>query len=110
MKRPGIAHIVVLAAVVTACTFVTESASAKAAPTTKAAPSRSYVVRSGDSGWFQVAKTHGTTMQHLLAANHATAATPLKTGQHIQLPSDAKNDHPRTAATHPTQAKHLAAH
>jgi|SRR5271170_125330 len=99
MDRPRIAHIVALATVVTAFAFASETASAKTAPT-KAAPARSYVVRGGDGGWFQLAKTHGTTMQHLLAANHATAATPLRTGQHIHLPVDARDEHAHPATAH----------
>jgi LysM repeat protein len=96
MNRPGVAHIVAIAAVVTACAFVTESAWAKAAPT-KAAPGRSYVVRAGDGGWFQLARAHGTSMQHLLAANHATTTTSLKTGQRIHLPADAHEGGRKTA-------------
>ncbi|HEY5242807.1 MAG TPA: LysM peptidoglycan-binding domain-containing protein [Polyangiaceae bacterium] len=106
MERPRVAHIVAIAAVVAASAFVAETASAKAAPTAKSAPARSCVVRAGDGGWFQLAKAHGTSMQHLLAVNHATAATPLKTGQHIRLPADARDDHARGAALHPTTAKH----
>ncbi|HEY3815993.1 MAG TPA: LysM peptidoglycan-binding domain-containing protein [Polyangiaceae bacterium] len=109
MQRPGVTHIVTIAAVVTACAFVSGVASAKTAPATntKAAPARSYVVRAGDGGWFQLAKARGTTMPKLLAANHATAATPLKTGQHIRLPADARQDHPRTAtAPRAATAKH----
>jgi LysM repeat protein len=106
MERPRLAHIVAIAAVVVASAFVAETASAKAAPTAKTAPARSCVVRAGDGGWSQLAKAHGTSMQHLLAANHATAATPLKAGQHIRLPADARDDHARGTALHPTTAKH----
>ena len=106
MERSRVAHIVAIAAVVTACGFVTETAWAKTAPT-KAAPARSYVVRTGDGGWFQLARAHGTTMQHMLAANHATASTPVKTGQHIHLPADARDDHAHAApAAHAVQPKH----
>jgi LysM repeat protein len=49
-----------------------------------AAP-RTYVVHANE-GWFQIAKSHGTTMRELLAANHATTGTKLHVGQKIQLP------------------------
>ena len=103
--EPRRTHIVAITAVLAACVFVTGTASAKDAPT-KSAPVRSYVVRTGDGGWFQLARAHGTTMQHLLAANHATATTPVKTGQRIHLPADAHDDHAHPVATHPTVAKH----
>ena len=113
MERPRLAHIVVVAMVVTAGMCLTENASAKAAAA-KAAAARSYVVRPGDGGWFQLARAHGTSMQQLLAANHATAATPLKTGQRIHLPTDARDEHGRAAIAHPTlhptQARHVAGH
>jgi len=104
MERARVAHIIAIAAVISAIGLATQTAWAKDAPA-KAAPARSYVVRTGDGGWFQLARAHGTTMQHLLAANHATASTPVKTGQHIRLPADARADHARAATTHPTQAK-----
>jgi len=107
MKRPRLAHIVAIAAVVTSCAFVTQNAWAKEAPT-KAAPTRSCVVHAGD-GWSQLAKAHGTTMQHLLAANHATT-TPVKAGQRIHLPADARDDHAHPATTHATPTKHAATH
>ena len=44
-----------------------------------------YVVRNGD-GWWQIAHTHGVTMQQILTANHATATTPVRSGQTIHLP------------------------
>jgi len=109
MERRRAAHILAIATVVAACACATGTAWAKAGPT-KAAPARSYVVRPGDGGWFQLARTHGTSMQHLLAANHATATTPVKTGQRIHLPTDARDDHGRAATTHPTQARHVATH
>jgi len=104
MERLGLTHIVAVA-VLTGCVFVTGAASAKDAPAS-AAPTHAYVVRAGDGGWFQLARAHGTTMQHLLAANHATATTPVKTGQRIHLPADAHDDHAHPVATHPTVAKH----
>lgn len=105
MQRSRIAHIVAISSIVGALACVTGTAWAKTAPT-KAAPARSYVVRSGDGGWSQLAKAHHTTMRHLLAANHATAATPLKAGQRIQLPADARAEHGRAPATaHLTPAK-----
>ena len=108
MQRSRIAHIVAISSIVGALACVTGSAWAKTAPT-KAAPARSYVVRSGDGGWFQLAKSHRTTMQHLLAANHATAASPVKTGQRIQLPADARAYHGRAPATAKAAAPKRAA-
>ncbi len=64
-------------------------ASAWAAPHT-------YVVRANE-GWFQIAKSHGTSMKELLAANHATTATKLRVGEKIQLPPT----HPKTAKVQP---------
>lgn len=68
--------------------FVENAASAKTAASQ--APAKSYVVKQGDGGWFQVARAHRTTMQKLMAANHANAGTPIKAGQRIKLPADAK--------------------
>jgi hypothetical protein len=109
MERPRVAHIVAIAAAVAVSALATGTAWAKDAPT-RAAPARSCVVRAGDGGWFQLARAHGTTMQHLLAANHATAATPVKTGQRIHLPADARDDHAHAPTTHLAPAKYLAAH
>ena len=95
MERRRLAHIALLIVGLAACgVFTEDTASAKTLPTSRA-PSRSYVVKQGDGGWFKVAQAHGTTMPKLLAANHASAGTPLKVGQHIALPIDAK--HARTA-------------
>jgi hypothetical protein len=49
-------------------------------------------------------------MQHLLAANHATTTTPVKAGQRIHLPADARDDHAHPATTHATPTKHAATH
>jgi LysM repeat protein len=53
-------------------------------------------VKAGDS-WFQIAQAQGTTMQHLLTANHAKPNDVLNPGQHIKLPADAKT--PKATAT-----------
>jgi LysM repeat protein len=78
------------------------SATAAPAPTPKST-ARTYMVRSGDGGWSQIAKSHGVTMKQLLAANHATTATPVRAGQTIHLPASAAKDHKATAK--PAHAK-----
>ncbi|MGD0524434.1 MAG: LysM domain-containing protein [Polyangiaceae bacterium] len=103
MERSRVAHIIAVTAVVTASVLVAGTASAAQTPPAKTAPAKSaaahsYVVKSGDGGWSQLAKAHGTTMPRLLAANHATAATPVKAGQRIQLPA-ATHAAPSHAAT-----------
>lgn len=106
MERRSLAHIATVVAVIAACIGVAEgTASAgtpsKAAPSAKtSAPAHTYVVKSGD-GWAQIATSHHTTLQHVLAANKATAATPLNPGQKIKLPADARTDTKATA--HPAQ-------
>jgi hypothetical protein len=57
-----------------------------AAGPTPATPTRAYVVRPGDSGWWKLAHAQGLQLQQVLAVNHATAATPLRVGQTIRLP------------------------
>jgi LysM repeat protein len=111
MERRRLAHLAAIAAVIAATACLTEATAwSKTAPA-KTAPARSYVVRSGDGGWFQIAKSHGTTMQHLLAANHASAGTPVKTGQRIQLPADARDDRTKVAKAHAAPAAgHAATH
>lgn len=109
MERRPIAHIAVLVAALCTCGLLLEgTAWSKTAPA-KAPLARSCVVKSGDGGWFQVAHAHGTTMQHLLAANHASAGTPVKAGQRIQLPADAKDAKP-SKTVHPTQARRPSGH
>jgi LysM repeat protein len=54
-----------------------------------------YVVRAGDRGWWRVAQAHGVTLSALLAANHATSATPIRVGQTVLLPAQA-HDPPKT--------------
>ncbi len=109
MERSRVAHIIAVTAVsmlVAGTAFAAQTPSAKTAPA-KAAPARSYTVKSGDGGWSQLAKAHGTSMPRLLAANHATAGTPVKAGQRIQLPAGSRDAHSHAAATHPTPtAKH----
>jgi LysM repeat protein len=109
MERRSIAHIAAAVAVVAACAGLAEGTawSRSAAPgAAKAAPTaHTYVARAGD-GWYQIAHAHGTTLPHLLAANHATAATPVNVGQKIKLPADAKAD---SKAAHPAQTQTHAA-
>lgn len=108
MERSRVAHIIAIAAVVAASVLVAGAASAaqtapaKTSPA-KSAPAHSYVVKSGDGGWSQLAKAHATTMPRLLAANHATVGTPVKAGQRIQLPAATRSP---TAHPTPTAAKH----
>jgi LysM repeat protein len=90
----------VVVALTAGALFLATPVWAKAA-TTSHTPSRSYVVKHGDSGWFQVAKAHGTTMPKLLAANHANAGTPLHAGQRINLPADGKTTHAAKTAQSP---------
>jgi LysM repeat protein len=109
MERRHIPHIASLVAVVAAFSLAEGTALAKsatpptAAPahaaTVKAAPARTYLAKPGD-GWWQIAHDHGTTVPHLLAANHATAATPVNAGAHIKLPADAKVTAKPAKATH----------
>jgi LysM repeat protein len=110
MERRSIAHIATVAAVIAACVGLAEgSASARtaslAAAPAKAPPARAYVVKTGDGGWFQIAQAHHTTLQHLLAANKATAATPVDAGQKIKLPADARVDTKASARPAQTTAK-----
>ncbi len=60
---------------------------ASAAP--RKATAHTYVVRAGDGGWWRLAQTHGVTLSQLLAANHATSATPIRVGQTLTLPARA---------------------
>jgi LysM repeat protein len=53
------------------------------------ATAHTYVVRAGDGGWWRIAQAHGVTLSQLLAANHATAAAPLRVGQTVTLPAQA---------------------
>jgi LysM repeat protein len=66
-------------------------ASASQVASSKAPSARTYVVRAGDGGWLQIAKAHGVTMPHLLAANHATPATRVVAGEKIALPPAPKS-------------------
>jgi LysM repeat protein len=110
MGRSRVAHIAVVIAAVALCGALTEgTASAAGAPATapakapaKASPAKSYVVKAGDGGWFQLAQSHHTTLPKLLAANHANASTPVNAGQRIQLPADART--PAKAKTASTKA------
>jgi LysM repeat protein len=117
MERRSIAHIATAVAVIAACAGIAEgtawSRNASAPGPAKTAPARSCVVHAGE-GWWQIAQEHGTTLPHLLAANHATAATPVNAGQKIKLPADAHADtkvaHPApTAAPPPHRAPTTAA-
>jgi LysM repeat protein len=103
MERRSIAHIAAAVAVIAACAGLTEgtawSRTAPAPATAKAPPARTYVAHPGDS-WWQIAHAHGTTVPHLLAANHATTASPVNVGQRIKLPADARVD---PKAAHPVQ-------
>ncbi len=96
MNRSHLAHIVAVVVLAGAGAGLVEETAWSKTPTKtamapKAAPARSYVVKSGDS-WSQIAQSHGTTLQHVLAANHATASTPINPGMHVKLPADAKPD------------------
>jgi LysM repeat protein len=110
MVRPRhLAHIAAVVAVAGACIGLAEETAwsktvTKTAMAPKTATARTYVVRSGDS-WWQIAHAHGTTVPHLLAANHATASTPVNTGAKIKLPADAKADPKTTAHPKATPAK-----
>lgn len=79
-----IRYLAYIAVVVTMAIWAGTAWSAPRKPTTHA-----YIVRTGDGGWWKVARAHGVTLQQLLAANHATAATPLKVGQTVQMPATA---------------------
>ena len=67
----------------------------------KAAPTHPYVVHAGDGGWWAIAHAHGVPMDRLLAANHATLASPVKVGQTLQMPGAAR---PAKAAAAPAPA------
>jgi len=94
MKVRYLAYIAIL---VTAAVWAD---TAWSAPTAKPAtpPTHAYVVRQGDGGWWKLAHGQGVTLAQLLAANHATTATPLRVGQTIRMPAPI-----RDAAKH---AKH----
>ena len=101
MTSAGVLRIGGVAVALTAgALFIAPPAWARAVSASHA-PARSYVVKHGDGGWSQVATAHHTTMPKLLAANHANAATPLRVGQHINLPADAKAAHPAKTAQAP---------
>lgn len=82
---------------------------ASAAP--RKATAHTYVVRAGDGGWWRVAQAHGVTLSRLLAANHATAATPLRVGQTVTLPPQARGPGktPKAAGKAPAATKGAAA-
>lgn len=101
MKVRYLAYIAVL---VTAAIWAQTAWSATPPHTTAAAPTRAYVVRPSDSGWWKVAHAQGLTLQQLLAVNHATTATPLRVGQTIRLPAAAHE-----ASKHPKQPTHKPA-
>jgi LysM repeat protein len=101
IRRRHFAHIAAAVALVGACVGLAEETAwsktvTKTATAPKTATAHTYVVRPGDS-WWQIAHAHGTTVPHLLAANHATASTPVNAGAKIKLPADAKAD-PKTTA------------
>jgi LysM repeat protein len=106
MRHPTAAGAAIAAGIVVAalCTTVTMGTAWAKTGATRAAPARSVVVKSGD-GWWQIAHAHGTTVPKLLAANHATNATPLKVGEHLRLPADAKTPKPAHAAVSRTASK-----
>jgi LysM repeat protein len=79
-------HLAYIALVVTMAVWAD---SAWSAPPPRKAATHAYVVRAGDGGWWRIAHAHGVPMAQLLAANHATTATPVRTGQTIQLPASA---------------------
>jgi hypothetical protein len=69
-----------------------------------------YVVRAGDGGWWQIARAHSVTMQQMLAANHATLATPVRAGQTIHLPQGSHEPAAHAKAQpQPQQQPHKAA-
>jgi LysM repeat protein len=84
-----------LAAIAVVSSLVVVSGLAWSAPHRPQVP-RSYVVKAGDSGWWKVAHAHNVSLSQLLAANHATTATPLRVGQTVKLPPQA-HDTPKAA-------------
>jgi LysM repeat protein len=84
-----------LATIAVASSLVLGSGLAWSAPHKAQTPAaRTYVVKAGDGGWFKVAQAHHVSLPQLLAANKATTATPLRVGQTLKLPPQAK-DPPR---------------
>lgn len=81
-----------LATIAIASSLVLGSGLAWSAPHKAQAPAaRTYVVKAGDGGWFKVAQEHHVSLSQLLAANKATTATPLRVGQTLKLPAQAKD-------------------
>ena len=118
MERRSIAHIAAGAVVIAACACLSEGTAwsraarpppAPAAPVARQVPAHTYTVHAGE-GWWQIAHAHGTTLPHLLAANHATTVTPVNAGQKIKLPADARVD-PKVAhaAAAPAAPRHAPA-
>jgi LysM repeat protein len=88
-----------LAYVALVVTMAVWADSAWSAPAPRKAVTHAYVVRTGDGGWWRIAHTHGIAMAQLLAANHATTTTPVRTGQTIQLPASAHETNKRAKPT-----------
>jgi hypothetical protein len=81
-----------LATIAIASSLVLGSGLAWSAPhKAQTAAARTYVVKAGDGGWFKVAHAHGISLSQLLAANKATTASPLRVGQTVKLPPQAKD-------------------
>lgn len=100
----NVRHVLYVAALVVGCLWAGTVWSAPA----KATPAKAYVVGAHDSGWWALAHAHRVSMQQLLAANHATPATPLRAGQTIQMPvapANAKVQPPAASAKHAAVAK-----
>jgi hypothetical protein len=94
----NVRHLASLACAI-ALSLATGTASSASAVSHKAV-GRPYVVRPGDGGWWKVAQAHGVTLPQLLAANHATAATPLRVGQTVMLPPQAHDPAKAAKAAH----------
>jgi hypothetical protein len=103
MTHPSKAHVaaIAFAASIASLCALPQATWAKSVAT-RPAQARTMVVRSGDGGWWQIARAHGTTVPHLLAANHATLATHVKVGDHLRLPAEPRSDAKanRPAAAH----------
>jgi len=89
-----------LATIAIASSLVLGSGLAWSAPHKAQAPARTCVVKAGDGGWFKLAHAHGVSLSQLLAANKATTATPLRVGETVKLPPQAKD--PASTAKAPT--------
>jgi LysM repeat protein len=102
-QRRAVMNVRHLAAIAVVSSLVVGSGVAWAAPHKPQA--HTYVIKAGDSGWWKVAQTHNVTLPQLLAANHATTATPLRVGQTVKLPPQA---HDPSKASKPAAPKTAA--